>query len=57
MEWISAKVKPEENGIYICVVEHYKDPYEIKLVGFGYFGEWKMSKKWNLLMWKKRGLD
>ena len=57
MKWKSAQVEPEENGIYSCVVEFYKDPYDIKIVNLEYYGEWKMTETWNLLMWKKRALD
>lgn len=57
MKWTSTQIEPEENGIYSCVVEFYKYPHDIKVVNLEYFGEWKITETWNLLMWKKRALD
>lgn len=57
MSWKSAKIEPEKDGIYSCIVEFYKEPYDIKVLNIEYYGEWKITDTWNLLMWKKRALD
>lgn len=51
--WRSAQEEPEENGTYLCIVEYYKEPYNIESVELEYYGEWKITETWNLLLWWK----
>lgn len=49
--WNSAKKEPYVDGVYTCIIEFYKKPFDIQVVDIEYYGEWKISDKWNLLLW------
>lgn len=55
--WNSAKKEPDEAGVYSCIVEFYKEPFDIQVINAEYYGEWKINETWNLLLWKRRILE
>lgn len=50
--WNSAKKDPPIDGVYSCIVEFYKEPFDVQIVEVEYYGEWKINDTWNLLLWK-----
>lgn len=55
----SGKIKPDNDGIYSCMLEEKEYPHIISLQNIHYNdNEWKFDKdKYSLLIWKKRALD
>lgn len=51
-KWQSPEFKPEEDGSYIVIAQHYKNKNNIEELVIGYHGEWKINYEFNILCWK-----
>ena len=50
--WSSAKKEPPVDGVYTCIIEFYKEPFDVQIVDCEYYGEWKINETWTVLLWK-----